>query len=138
MPGTQIIPVNLRALLGYDALWDLEVEPLPTGLYRIAEIPFGGATPFEIDVQYRDIVELIRDCEGRYELRSVRERGGWKRFDFLLSADYVGSKDMERWLSEAQAAGGTWIREAGGLVTMMLPPDSDWDPRASSAAGRQA
>jgi hypothetical protein len=135
MPGTQTITLDLSALLAFSALVDLEVELLPDGLYRIEEIPFGGATPFEFDLQYRDIVELVRGDDGTYELRSIRERGGWRRFDFLLSADYMGSPDMERWLSQARTAGGLWIREAGGFVTIVLPPDCNWNPGDSDAAG---
>ena len=128
MPSTQFLTVNLRAL-GFDAVCEWEFEELPSGLYRIVEIPFGALDPLDIDLQYGDVVELAPSSDGMHELRSIRERGGWRRFDFVLSRDYVGSQEMEQWLSRVEAAGGSWIREAGGAVTIVLPPDSNWDPQ---------
>lgn len=131
MSTTQTITIDFSALVDFDAQAALEVEILPNGLFRIEEIPFGLGAPLEVDLQYRDIVELERNRDGTYELLAIRERGGWKRFDFLLPADYVDSDEMEKWLSDVEAAGGIWIREFGGCVTIMLPPDSRWDPNPS-------
>jgi len=68
----------------------------------------------------------------------IRERGGWRRFDFVLSADYVRSQEMAEWLSQVEAAGGNWIQEAGGVVTIVLPPDSNWDPKGPGRSPLEA
>jgi hypothetical protein len=93
MSATQIVTVNLSTPEG-DVLCDLEVEPLPNGLYPVAEIPFGPLTPFKVDLEYQDVVELVPGNDGTHVLRSIRNAavGVASIYCYLL-----GSLDRRTW-----------------------------------------
>ena len=127
MPSPQTITLDVR-IPEIGTLYDFEVEVLGNGLYRIVEVPFGPGTPGFNVIEYQDIVELAMASDGIYELRSVRARSRWRRFDFVLSFEYEESEAFANLLSRVEESGGTWVREAEGLLSIFLPPDSVWDP----------
>ena len=103
----------------------LQVEPLGGTLHRVAEIPsalFGD--PFECG----DVIDVVTAADGVCELREVRERGNWRRFDFLVTRAHAESPELARVLDRVVGAGGQWVRDAGGVLSIVLPPDSTWDP----------
>src|SRR5262245_13245162 len=120
-PGTLFLTVRFPAegALAHG----FKVEPLGRNLYRVMEIPFLSDT-----VSYRDVIELTRGQDDTYECVAIRERAGWRRSDFLISKDLAESDRLTAILSRVIAAGGVWERVMGGCLSVVMPPDSAWDP----------
>jgi hypothetical protein len=125
-PGTAL---NVRFAGEGTMVREFQVEPLGNNLYRVMEIPVLVET-----VSYRDIVELTRGQDDVYECVAVRELAGWRRFDFLVAKD-AASERLTEILSRVVAAGGVWNRALGGWLSIVMPPDSTWDPTAEIRGG---
>ena len=107
----------------------IELETLalhPEGeFHRVVEIP----TIFAAEqLGFRDLIRLSPAEAGRYEVLGVEEPGGWQRFDFIVSRDQIESAALTDLLAEVEAHGGKWIREFGGVLSVVLPPGSTWKP----------
>jgi hypothetical protein len=125
MPNHELIRINLW--LDREGQYDgLYVEPLGGSLYRVADIPHPWFGPHEIE--YGDLVELERVAANTYEVRCVTQRGGWRRFEFLISPQWAASEAFERLMSDVLENGGLCVRDFGGYLSIVLPPDSTWDP----------
>lgn len=77
---------------------------------------------------YQDILRLRRAPDGVFELVEVKERGGWRRFDYLISEKFAQAAELAAILARVQAANGVWVRDFGGCLGILLPRDSTWDP----------
>jgi hypothetical protein len=81
MPDPESIVINVWS---EDGQWGgLEVEPLGDGVYRVIDIPCALSGPH--DFEFGDLVELEQVALDTYEVRAVRQRAGWRRFDFVIS-----------------------------------------------------
>lgn len=113
------IPSEGLTLCGY------ELEPLGEGLYRAVVVP----AVFEAEhFGYMDVLELKEASDGVHELVHVRERGGWHRFDFVISEEVAKSDRLTALLSRVWNAGGIWVRDFGGCLSILFPPGAGWDP----------
>ena len=101
----------------------LRVRRLDSRRYQVAEIP--GA--FVKEFGYMDILDLQALGDGAFQLRSVLEPGGWCRFDCLVSQSALESEAMASLLARVGSAGGTWVRDFGGCLSIVLPPGSEWN-----------
>lgn len=113
------IPADGTIVDGY------ELEALGGDLYRAVIVP----GPFEAEYFcFRDVLRLTRAPDGELELVEVAERGGWKRFDFVISKAFAESKELAALVARVDAAGGAWVRDFGGCLSILLPPNSIWNP----------
>lgn len=125
MSSPLIIIVDLRLPDDYITINNFAVEALGDELYRIAEVPSvldGGG------FEYGDIVELVACEDGEYDLRSIKQRGNWRRFDLLVPVEYLKSEGGVRLISQIEAFGGVWVHDAGGILSIVLPPEITWAP----------
>ena len=113
------IPSEGMTLCGY------ELEPLGEGLYRAVVVP---AVLEAEHFGYMDALALREAPDGVYELVGVSERGGWHRFDFVISEEVAKSGKLAAVLSRVWNAGGIWVRDFGGCLSILFPPGSGWDP----------
>ena len=135
MPNHDLITINLRdAIEGQFGGFD--VEPLGRSLYRMADIPSVLFRPH--DIEYGDLVELEPVAANTYEIRGVRQRSGWRRFDFGISLEWAASEAFQRLMSNVQENGGLCMRDFGGCLSIVLPPDSTWDPTDDVRSGGPA
>ena len=102
----------------------IEVEQLDYERYRITEVP---SQIFDF-VGYQDIAELVPCPGGMHELSAIKVPGGWRRFDFVVSRAHAESDTCAAVLARAVEMGGLWVRDVGGLLSILLPPHSVWDP----------
>ena len=136
MPNRRTITIDLWEPTEEATHGSFEVEPLGSDLYRVADIPIMIFGPR--DIEYGDIVELVPARGNTYELRGVRQRSGWRRFDVLISPAVVDSVEFREVLSRVEADGGLWVRDFGGCLSIVMPPDSTWDPTADMRDGDPA
>jgi hypothetical protein len=106
-------------------LVDRELEALREDLYRAVVVP----AMFEAEYfGFRDVLRLRPAADGVPELVEVTERGGWKRFDFVVSQAVAESYRFAALVARVEEAGGAWARDFGGWLSFLLPPNSIWDP----------
>jgi len=116
-------------------LEDYDLESLGGDLYRAMIVP----GPFEADYfGFRDVLRLRRAPDGVLELVEVAERGAWKRFDFMISQAFAESTELAAFVARVEAAGGAWVRDFGGCVSILLPPNSIWNPTRELEAALNA
>jgi len=77
---------------------------------------------------YRDVIELEEIQSGKYRFVRVSQRARLQRFEFLLSDPEAQAKALEPVLSRVMEMGGNWERVFGGVLTMFLPQDCQYDP----------
>jgi hypothetical protein len=123
------IPSEEFTMRGY------EVEPLGGDLYRVVVVP--GAFDSEF-FAYHDVLRLRRMEDGAFELVEVAERGRWRMLDFVLSKEFAESPELAAFLARLEAAQGVWVRDFGGLLFLLLPPESIWDPTRELEAESEA
>jgi len=76
----------------------------------------------------RDLVELEEIGSGKYRFLRVSRRTQLQRFEFLLSDPEVQAKALEPVLVRVVELGGDWERVFGGVLTIFLPHDCQYDP----------
>jgi len=129
---TNRIPVRF----GIDgSILSCEVESLGEDLYRVVDVP--GF--FELGYfSYRDVFRLRKADDGVFDLLEIAERGGWHMFDYVLPKNFAESNQLAAVLTQVTNARGVWVREMGGLLFILLPPDCIWDPtRELQAASKE-
>jgi hypothetical protein len=99
----------------------------------VADIPNMFFRPH--DIEYGDVVELEPAAANIYKIRGVRQRGGWRRFDFGISPDWAGSEAFEILVTHVEENGGLCVRDFGGCLSIVLPPYSTWDPTDDLRSG---
>ena len=105
----------------YETFDDVEVFEEEEGLFRLYE------TPFLSELRFGDLIRAERI--GNDQLRFIKIVGR-PNFDFkkiLLSASdaLTFKKKNETSLNKLMDAGGLWQLEAGGVLTLTIPPDFD-------------
>lgn len=136
-----IITLTLRIPAEGLTMQDYELEALGEDLYRVVNVP--GIFDFE-HFGYRDVLRLRRAQGGIFELVEIAERGRWRLFDFIISKEFAESTELAAFLARVEAAQGVWVRDFGGCLVILLPPDSIWDPTrqlevaSAASAGRIA
>jgi hypothetical protein len=114
---------------------DCELEPLGEDLYRVVEVP----DIFDLEhFGYRDVLRLRRAEDGRLHLVEVAERGGWRMFDYVISRQFAESTELAAVLARVVQAQGVWVRDFGGCLCILLPPDCIWDPERELDAALEA
>jgi len=107
--------------------YGVDVLPVDEGrVYKIVDIP--APLWCHEDLQFEDVIEVSPLGADTYRLLAVRQRGGWRRFDFLLSPEVVASQALRDALWRVEAADGLWVRGFGGCLCIVLPPGSTYDP----------
>jgi len=125
------ITIDVRIPSEGMTLCDYELEPLGEGLYRAVVVP----AVFEAEhFGYMDVLELRPAPDGVHELIGIRERGGWRRFDFVISEQFATSDELADILSRVCNVGGIWVRDFGGCLAILFPPGSEEDPTEAIGA----
>ena len=75
-----------------------------------------------------DVVELVPSGDRVLDFKRVVASGGWRRFDVIVSRDVAESQELAILLRRVDSSGGTWVRDFGGCLSIVLPPGSTWDP----------
>jgi hypothetical protein len=92
-------------------------------LYRLDGVPIVTEA-----ASFGDVIEAEQRNDEGIRFVRVAESGGWKTFDFVLSAHKIESEWGQLLLREFEARGGHWERVLGGLLFLCLPPGVDLDP----------
>ena len=77
---------------------------------------------------FRDLVELKKIGRDKYQFVRVLKRAKFKRFQYLLSDPERQSAKLEPILSKAIELGGDWERVFGGVLTIFIPKDCEYNP----------
>ena len=77
---------------------------------------------------FRDLVELKKISRDKYQFVRVLKRAKFKRFQYLLSEPERQSSTLEPVLTKVIELGGDWERVFGGVLTIFLPKDCEYDP----------
>ena len=127
-------PVNLTLRID-GSVFEFELEPLGEDLYRVADVP----SIFELEYfEYRDVLRLREADDGVFDLVEIAERGRWRMFDYLLSLQFSKSAELAAVLTRVTDAQGVWVRDFGGFLLILLPPDCIWDPTREIEAASKA
>ena len=118
VPGLVIVKLKSGAASG-----PMAVEPLPSGLFRVAVQPWLWEG-FGFD----DIVELRKMGSDEYEFVRVVERSSLARHCWIVGRETAESKALQALLDDVSDAGGHWERAFGGAVFIALPADSEINP----------
>jgi hypothetical protein len=106
--------------------YEVDAEPLGEDLYRIVDVL--PLCAFHEDLQFHDVVELTPFATDMFTLRAVRQRGGWRRFDFVISRAILDSTALQDVEERVDAADGFCVVDFESLVAIFLPPGSTYDP----------
>ena len=101
----------------------IPITQMSEGLYRLDGVPFGVES-----ASFGDIIEAELCEDGRLRFMCVAEPGGWRTFQYLLSAQAIEFERVQSLLRELEARGGHWERMFGGLLCICIPPGLDLDP----------
>ena len=129
------VTLTLRIPAEEFTIENYELEPVGDDLYRVVVVP--GIFDSEC-FGYRDVLRLRRMEDGVFELVEVAERGRWRVFDFMLWKEFAESPELAAMLKRVEAAQGVWVREFGGCLLILLPPNSIWDPASELQAASEA
>lgn len=114
--------IDLR--VGDITLNGIKVEPQEGDFYRIVEVP----APFVEEFEYMDVVELVQAEDGSLDFMRIVVPGGWRRFAAIISLELAESPELAAVLERVDESGGTWARDFGGCLTILLPPGTTSDP----------
>ncbi len=70
-----------------------------------------------------DVIEAVDIAASSLRFVRVVERARLKRFQFVVSRDFVESPKLEIVLSRVESLNGHWERVFGGVLIMDLPED---------------
>ena len=119
------VAINVRIPSEGMTLNAYELESLGAELYRVVRVPSVLEGEY---FGYLDILELRLAPDAVYELVEIKERGGWRRFDFLISGEFAESENLAAILTSVRNESAILVRDFGGCRGILLPPDSHWDP----------
>jgi hypothetical protein len=101
----------------------LELTQVGPRLFRI------GSVPIMVEAaSFGDVIEAESGADGSLRFVRVGESGGWRTYDFMLSAELIGSERITSIQDRVLSLGGHWERVFGGILLLCLPPTTDYDP----------
>lgn len=127
VPSTTAELVRLNLLVESDEIVVQSIiafSPLENGLYRVAEIP---SVILEGVIGFHDVVRLSEQSDGAVQLEEIEEPANWIRRDYIISKELAASTELEAALRRVLGAGGQWVRDFGGILSILMPPDGDLD-----------
>jgi hypothetical protein len=101
----------------------LELAQVGPRLFRI------GSVPIMVEAaSFGDIIEAKPSADGGLRFVRVAEAGGWRTYDFMLSAELTESERVTTIQERVLSLGGHWERVFGGVLLLCLPPTTGYDP----------
>lgn len=101
----------------------LELAQVGPQLFRISSVPIMVEA-----VSFGDVIEAETSADGGLRFVRVAEAGGWRTYDFMLTAELIGSERITTIQERVLSLGGHWERVFGGILLLCLPPTTDYDP----------
>ena len=101
----------------------IELRQVGPRLFRIVSVPLMIEA-----VRFGDIIEAEACTDGGLRFVRVAEPGGWRTYDFLLSADMIESERITTIKERVLSLEGHCERVCGGILFLCLPPTTDYDP----------
>jgi len=101
----------------------MAVEPLASGLFRVAEQPW-----FWEGFGYDDLVELRKTGSDKFEFVRVVERSSLVRNCWVVGKETAESQGLQALFDDVSNAGGYWERAFGGAVFIAVPVGSKIKP----------
>ena len=110
----------------------VDVTLLAPGIARLEENPlFCLSVDDESELadlpEYKDVFEIEEKANGRYRFVRVKERANYRRIDFMIGSGFQ-AKALQPIFDAVLASGGYCERVFGGVVTILLPPNCEYDP----------
>ncbi len=78
--------------------------------------------------EYKDVFEAQALDDSGFRFVRVTERAGFKRTQFVVGSGYQVAA-LKPIFEDVIAAGGYWERLFHGIVIILVPPDSSYDPK---------
>ena len=105
----------------YETFDDVEVFEEEEGLFRLYE------TPFLSELRFGDLIRAERNGNDQLWFIEIVGRTNFDLKKIFLSASeaLTFTNKNETSLNKLMDAGGLWQLEAGGVLTLTIPPDFD-------------
>jgi len=99
----------------------LKVTQIASSKYRLQNSSVFG------EGYYGDVVEVLRDENGKNRFVRVVSPSGLKVDVFVLAEEILASREVESFLSRILTLDGVCERAHGGVLFIHLPPESNMD-----------
>ncbi|MDB6132530.1 MAG: hypothetical protein JWM59_773 [Verrucomicrobiales bacterium] len=77
---------------------------------------------------FGDVIEVNSNTDGKLRFVRIAQRGGWRTYEFILSAEMIQSEQITAIQDHILSLGGYWEQVFGGILLLCLPPLASYDP----------
>ena len=81
-------------------------------------------------ISYLDIIELEPQTDGTMLFKRIITPANFRKFVFIIPESFIDTDGLQRILDRVIEVGGGCARMLGGMLTICIPPTSDYDPTA--------
>ena len=100
---------------------------LDNNLYRVEDI----SSCVLGQLQYGDIIKIEPQDQNNFTFKQVVKPSEWRSEVFVLSKEMIEKDEILSLLNQIENLGGKWERVMGGVLSVCLPPNCDFDVKSA-------